>query len=310
MDINNLLLLGDVVKLRNGSYKILNLLGNGKCGMTYLVICIEGENIGCYFALKIFYRLDLENRKQRFLNEINLLKGLHHPSIIQYYDDGEHLIAGNLHPVLIMNYIPVTLDQELQKGPLKMIKALMYTTQLLSAVKYLQDKNILHRDIKPTNIFVNTNQLILGDLGLFKNLNDYSVNDDINYIEENFFKNNISNGTMPRFFRTPQLVKYINKQEYLNLKSDIFQLGLVLSILFTGKNPLKPAQNISDPIELEKLEPIPGKYGAEIEGLINRMVNTDETMILEIDELCKRFYNIFLRFVIDMHGLEGNIFGL
>lgn len=40
------------------------------------------------------------------------------------------------------------------------------------------------------------------------------------------------------------------------------------------------------------------------------MVNTDETMILEIDELCKRFYNIFLRFVIDMHGLEGNIFRL
>lgn len=285
---------GDIIRLGNGAYKVLKQLGQGKNGKVYLVLCVSGINLGYYFALKLFYRIDLEGRRKRFLFEIEFLKTHEHPAIINYYDDGEYFINDKAYPVIIESYMPSTLEQELASEPLNFDKALTYTTQLFSAVRYLQKLNILHRDIKPANIFVNNSQLVLGDFGLVKNLKDTkSPTENIEFNESSFFRNSFSNGSMPRFFRTPQLLKYQRKEAQLNLKSDIFQLGLVLAVLFLSINPVKvlPANNIT--MELNKLPFIQGEYTTQIADLINKMINLNEDEIPNIDELCELFNKIY-----------------
>lgn len=62
MDLIDFFRSDDLVKLRYNEYRIIKTLGNGKNGIVYLVKSTNSKNTNCNFALKVFYRLDLENR--------------------------------------------------------------------------------------------------------------------------------------------------------------------------------------------------------------------------------------------------------
>lgn len=134
----------------------------------------------------------------------------------------------------------------LSKEMLFFSEKVLYACQLLSALQLLQNRNIIHRDIKPNNIFVNGSNAVLGDFGLIKALDineqlNEQVDDDIEMINETAFHTAEGYVAMPYFYRTPELVAYANKRDVLHIESDVFQLGLVLTELFTGENPLIPS---------------------------------------------------------------------
>lgn len=315
MSNSNIFNLGDSVKCNNNYYTILKKLGNGGSGAAYLSICTAGNYAGCYFVIKFFYQLDKEDRLKRFKKEIEFLRECDHPSIIRLYENGEHNYKGKPYPFYVMDYMPNTLQNEIVKGPLTIEKTFIYTTQILSAICYLKQKGILHRDIKPENIFINGSQAILGDFGLMKEVTskDIDIDDDIENLKESIFSDISIGDAMPFNFRTPQLVKYMNEKTPLNYKSDVFQFGISVVMMFTGINPTVRANKKSDDVKLiDFIDKIMGdvgktKFGNYIINIINHMLNLDEDMIKDPEDLLRLSTITFRNFLVAKKDLDGEI---
>lgn len=108
-------------------------------------------------------------QREKCLKEVQLMKPLQHPNIIQYLDsftyNNELIIItewaskGDLKKV-----IKYHIEEEI---PIEESKIWEYIIQISSALKHMHQKKIMHRDLKPANIFVShDNSLKIGDLGL------------------------------------------------------------------------------------------------------------------------------------------------
>lgn len=124
-------------------YSILEVGGNG---VVFLVTCTCGQYQGEIFAMKVFSKILDEKRKERFLAEVKFMKDKHHPSIMRQYDEGVFIQGDAEFPFVIMEYLPYTLEEGIKKGYC-ISDALLYSLQLLSAVKYIHEHDIVHRDI-------------------------------------------------------------------------------------------------------------------------------------------------------------------
>lgn len=282
------------IKSSSGAwYKTIKFLGKGGNGISYLVLCTEGVYLGCIFTLKILYRISNPERVVKFLHEVAFVKNCSFPTILQQYDDGEW----NNHPFVIMDYMSTTLEAVIKKGELLIGEKLLFSLQLLSAVLYLQDKNMVHRDIKPSNIFIKDNTAILGDFGLIKDLSDKSSDDAADF--KGYF-------AMPKAYRTPELVAYAKSESQICKESDIFQLGLVLCELFTGKNPLKPSD---DPLAAIELSPIPSGSNTFINKsiwIIRQMLRINKAERISLNEAMTRFNFCFEEYAKAREVLEGS----
>lgn len=250
-------------------YRYQNLQKHGKGGNadTFLVVATNGPNKGVPFAAKIFRRLSKPERRDSFFKEFEFLQKCNHPSIMRVFDKG---VLYDQYPFLVAEYLPKTLDKVILHKRISLTLKISFTLQLLSALAYLSRESppAIHRDIKPQNIFVKGDSCVLGDFGLMKRV-DFSVDED-----QLLIKKSVGVG-MPYRYRTPDLVAYLTSGTPPTPKSDIFQLGLVIAEMFTGKNPLKPQADFNAPIELAPLARVRGKSSRGIDQLILQMLEKD-----------------------------------
>lgn len=298
-----------VVSVSKSWYKNIGFIGKGGNGVTFLVLCTAGQFKGQIFALKVLYRISSAKRIERFTREIEFLQGQNHPSLLQYYDTG--VFAKR--PFVVMTYLPNTLADEMKKG-ISLGNKLLYSTQLLSALNFLHNQKTLHRDIKPQNIFINNCTALLGDFGLIKKLDLLSsseISEDRKLMENVMEKpgEDIEGYVaMPLFYRTPELVSYANGKGGLHLNSDIFQLGLVLAQLFTGRNPLKPTKDLLGKLGLENISNIDGKYGGWIASTIKKMLAINPDKRPSATKLLDDFSGIYEKYAVSRLELDGGIF--
>lgn len=144
-----------------GNYRLLRKLGEGAFAEVYL-----GEHIqlGYQVAIKILHSVSASNDLERFKTEAQILSSLNHPHIIRFF---EFNIADNL-PYLVTDNAPngSLAKRHSKKTTLPLPIVLSYTRQIASALQYIHDKGIIHRDIKPHNIFIgNNDELLLGSFG-------------------------------------------------------------------------------------------------------------------------------------------------
>jgi serine/threonine protein kinase len=232
-----------IVSVANVWYRCVQHLGTGGNAVVYLVLATSGPNKGVLFALKIFRKLSMPERRQRFLEEVEFLQRCSHPSLMRVLDRGVFRDAGSQFPFVVAEFLPVTLSELIKTGSASITQKLSYALQLLSALSYLAAlaPQVVHRDIKPHNIFVKGGSAVLGDFGLMKLLDDNPEAD------REIFKESVGPG-MPFFYRTPDLIAYARNEADITTKSDIFQLGLVLAprisflstLLITSRWPLTP----------------------------------------------------------------------
>ncbi len=154
--------MADRVGQQLGNYRLLRLLGQGGQASVYL-----GEHVylKSQAALKVRHAALTEEEQTFFLQEAQTLVRLTHPLIVRVLDfalqDGM--------PFLVIEYAPHgTLRQRHPRGtqlPFDMI--LPYVKQVASALQYTHDQRLIHRDVKPENMLLNSHdQVLLSDFGL------------------------------------------------------------------------------------------------------------------------------------------------
>ena len=160
-------LVGTVVADR---FQVLRLLGRGGMGKVYEV---ELTQLKKRFAMKVLAR-ELAGKKdalRRFRREAEIVASLNHPNIIEIVDWGT---ADDGRPIYVMELLEgMDLEERIKAtGPLPWSEIATIAAQSISALLEAHGKGILHRDLKPTNIFLTeggpTLRVKLIDFGLAK----------------------------------------------------------------------------------------------------------------------------------------------
>lgn len=219
---------------RLGPYEILSALGAGGMGEVYLARDTRLERKVAIKVLRADKVADSE-RKRRFIHEARAASALSHPNIVVLYD----IATDRGIDYIVMEYLPgKPLDRLGDSKPASLMQATGYVAQLASALAAAYAVGVVHRDIKPGNIMVMANSRVkLLDFGLSKLTDGPASSED-----ETRTALTIENAIIGT-------VAYMSPEQaggrFIDHRSDIFSLGVVLYELISGKRPFRG----SSPIE-------------------------------------------------------------
>ncbi len=149
---------------RIGSYRILELLGEGGMGQVYLA---EDTSLERQVALKFLpqeMQAD-ETARKRFQRAAKSAAALDHPFICHIHEIGEADGKG----YIALEYVEgQTLQQRLEKGRIRLDQAVEYAVQIPDALDKAHRQGVTHRDPKPGNIMLTKTGAKLLDFGLAK----------------------------------------------------------------------------------------------------------------------------------------------
>lgn len=212
---------GDTITTQSGmEYTIGTLLNNtGGFGLLY-----DGfDTFGNPVAIKIFKpakRKFVDVQKQ-WESETDILDLVRHPNVVFIHDS---FICDNLF-YIVFERASGNLDNLVkQVGPLQELTVREIARQLLFALHYVHNENILHKDLTVYNILYF--QHGASGQGLYK-ISDFGIS------EEFTDRWTSTNPIAHRLFKPPELVKF----KYTTLQSDLYHLGLVLYFCLTGQFP-------------------------------------------------------------------------
>jgi serine/threonine-protein kinase len=206
---------------RLGNWIIDEELGQGGMGSVYLAH--EDGGAGRHAAIKVL-SAQLAGEPgflSRFEREIEALRRLKHPNIVQVYDSGQH--HGTYY--YAMEYVEgLSIDDLLDEmGRLPWEEVLTLTLQICSALKHAHDHGIIHRDLKPTNLIRNTDGLVkLVDFGVAKV-----------FANSPLTATNAIVGTADYMSPEQAAGKPVTR------RSDLYSLGVVMYKMVTGRTPFQ-----------------------------------------------------------------------
>lgn len=227
---------------QNLTYTATHIIGSGSFGVVYQATIAEtGEVV----AIKKVYQ------DKRYKNrELQILKELNHPNVINlrhyFYTEGEK--QDEIYLNCVMDYVPDTLSRIIRhyhkaKTSMPMLIVKLYSYQMLRSLSHIHTLGICHRDIKPQNVLVNSNNynLKMCDFGSAKRLVKGEPN--IAYI-------------CSRYYRAPELI--FGATDYTPA-IDVWSTGCVIAELILGQ-PIFPGESASDQlVEIIKILGTPTK---------------------------------------------------
>ena len=153
---------------RVGRYTLGERIGHGGTAVVYKGLDPE---LGREVAIKVLHSYFIEEPRflQRFRNEAATAAKLTHPNILHVYDFGE--TEGSVY--IVTNYVPGgTLDDRFG-GRLTTPEVMEFASPIASALDYAHERSVVHRDLKPGNILLDTDGTpILADFGIAKVLGE------------------------------------------------------------------------------------------------------------------------------------------
>lgn len=235
-------------------YELLEKIGEGGMGIVYKAKCTL---LNRFVAVKIL-KAELNDNETfilRFKREANSIAGLSHQNIVNIYDIGSEK---NIN-FIVMEYINgKTLKQIIKENKKPFLKnTLDIAIQIAEALQYAHENNIIHRDIKSDNILITENNVAkLTDFGIAKVTNSKTITNSNNII-----------GSVHYF--SPEQAK----GKYVDFRTDIYALGIVMYEMFTGKLPFNGDTSISIAL-MHIQEPVipPKKVSIDISENINLII--------------------------------------
>ena len=219
---------------RIGVYRVIRLLGRGGMGAVYEVV---HEKLGVHYALKTF-TLDhghVELLKERFLAEGRILARLHHPRLVRVFDldvdSATQTIYFVMDLVLYKDGEPYTLA-DVEDGSVEEERLASWFGQLASALDYIHNAGIVHRDIKLGNILLDASGgVVLSDFGVSRFCSG-QLRRDLQ-LERTVVSGEASTGALimgTAGYMAPE----VRRGEDATAASDAYSLGIVIFRLLTG----------------------------------------------------------------------------
>ncbi|GBG29127.1 Serine/threonine-protein kinase Nek2 [Hondaea fermentalgiana] len=217
-----------------------------------------------------------EKEKQLVVSEVNILRELKHRHVVQYFDRVLDKRAAKIY--IIMEYCENgDMGRQIKRmrrdrSHFEETRVWKFLAQLLLAFEACHNRKdiILHRDIKPCNIFLDRDMNIkVGDFGLAKELG----------AESQFAYTNV--GTP--YYMSPEL---INEKRY-NEKSDIWALGCLIYEMCALRPPFEAANVVSlgKRISAGRFSRIPMRYSDELQAVVQSMLTLSPTRRPSVSQL-------------------------
>ncbi len=258
--------------VRWGRYEISGLLGEGGQAVVFRAWDTVLKRDVAIKVPRLNTLLDAEHR-QRLARESDSLSRLDHPHIVPIHDAGET----DGMPYLVFGYCSGgTLAHLLtaRKPPVPCRTAVEWVVQIADAVQHAHENGVLHRDIKPNNIFLQHAsvahnddnqklQLKLGDFGLAKLMDVTQPDDGQTRLQDRI-------GTPGHMAPEQEL----SQHHLLSPATDVYGLGVLLFELLTGKLPfpMKSLHIISEPPSLRRLR---SDVSTDLEAVCQKCLSRD-----------------------------------
>ncbi len=197
-----------------GPYKLLRSIGSGGMAQLYYAEKKEAEGLTKHVAVKRIHKEFAGDKRfsECFIQEARLSLDLQHPNIVQVY--GFEKIEGEL--LLVMEYVDGVSLASFKDRPLSPQSVWEIIAQILDGLTYLHFKGIVHNDISPQNILIDTNGHVrLTDFGISLLADEEKKSDfgNLRYASQSIISGN-----------PPQAA------------DDLYSLGLILAELLSGSN--------------------------------------------------------------------------
>jgi serine/threonine protein kinase len=203
-------------KLLGGRYRIDALIGRGGMSDVYRGMDVVLQR---QVAIKILTDRS-EDLRKRFLREAQSMARLNHTNIVGVYDAAQNDGVSYIVMELVQGRTLATISP----SELTVHTALRYILELLEALAFAHENNVVHRDVKPANIMVLANGAIkVMDFGLSRRTSEMSSVTNAGEIV----------GT----------IAYLSPERFLgkiaDARSDLYSVGVVMYEVFTGTVPFK-----------------------------------------------------------------------
>jgi serine/threonine protein kinase len=204
-----------------GRYKLIDERGRGSFATVYVARDIENNHI---YALKVMH-IELSNDDEllaRFQREAHILLNLSDPHIVRIVAYGED----NNMNYIVMDYID---GQNLKyfmlsDGPMEALRALKYARQIAEGLDTAYKQGVVHRDIKPQNILVNTRDMIkITDFGLARSKETVTLT-----------QSNVFMGTA--YYISPEQAE---SGRSADTRSDLYSVATVLFEMLANRPPFE-----------------------------------------------------------------------
>ena len=257
-------------------YKILSEIHRGGQGVVYRAVQLSAKRT---VALKVLLQgaFATERQKRRFEREIDLVAGLNHPNIVTLYDSGQ--APDGRHYFAMEHVDGVPLDEfsfgasgvggevgEVVLPPAPIKDALRLFVKICGAVSYAHQRGVIHRDLKPGNILVDTDgEPHVLDFGLARELDrEATVEGGPVTVAGEFM------GTL--IYASPEQVS--GDPSLVDMRSDVYTLGVILYRMLTGRFPYDVEGGVREVVDaVAGHEPIrPGLVRSAIDDEVETIV--------------------------------------
>lgn len=209
-----------------GVYQIEKEIGRGGMAVVYLAKRIDGE-FEQKVAIKVIKRgMDSDEVLRRFMAEKQILASLNHSNISKILNSG---LAPNGLPYFVMEYVEgIDLIEYCNKNNLSIKERLEIFIQICRTLQHAHRNLVIHRDLKPSNILIENNKknarnsLKLLDFGIAKVLG-----------EDNDLRTKTAMRLLTPEYASPEQLQ----GTAISTSSDIYQLGILLFELLSGRRP-------------------------------------------------------------------------